>query len=208
MLKEVYKSKRGPKALLEHFFENVSLFEGFVVVFISFLLNILLLFFLKTPNFTTSAVYSLYSSVLINWLLLGIVLYLVLRFIRGTKKLPKNAFQKMLSSLSAFRVPSIIFFVIFFVIFMIFLSAFISPLQTIIQDPSLATSTTLFPEFSVFNIIGVVLIGVLSLFYIGYILAMLYEFSEIMFGVKKPFTKILTVILIALLLSFLSSIFL
>jgi hypothetical protein len=208
MLHEVYKAKRGPKALIDHFYEKVSLTESLIVVLVSFVINILFLVLFKTPDLASVSAKTVYSSILINWLALGVVLFLVMYFIRGAKKLPKNAFQKVLSALAAFRIPSIIFSIISAVIILIFLGSFIPVIQAISQNPDLIMSTTLFPRITWFNIIGIILLLTTALFFFVYWIIMFYEFSEIVFDVKNPLAKIALIILVFVLAGLLSSILL
>ncbi len=208
MLNEVYKAKRGPKALIDHFYEKVSLTESLIVVLISLVINILFYLIIKMPNLGTVSVYEIFSSILINWFVLGVLLFLIMYFIRGAKKLPKHAFQKVLSSLASFRIPTIIFSIITAVIFLVFLNSFIPVIQAVFQNPALINSTTLFPTLTVFNIIGIILLSLISLFFIVYCIIMFYEFTEIVFDIKNPIGKIVLMILIFVIAILLNSIFL
>jgi len=208
MLHEVYKDKRGPKAIIDHFYEKVGLTESLIVVFISFVINLLFLLILKIPDLGTSAAFLVYTSILINWLVLGIALFLVAYFIRGAKKLPKHAFQKVLSALASFRIPTIIYSIISVVIILLFLRPFIPVAQAISQNPSIITSTTLFPAITVVNVIGIILLFLVTIFVLIYWLIMFYEFTEIVFDVKNPITKIALMILIFVIAILLNSIFL
>lgn len=208
MLHEVYKAKRGPKALIDHFYEKVSLTESLIVVLISFVINILFLLILKVPELGEMSAYMAYSSILVNWLALGVIVFLLMYFIIGAKKLPKHPFQKVLSSLAAFRVPAIIYSIVCAVIVLVFLGSYIPVMQAVSQNPALITSTTLYPTLTTLNIIGIILFALFSLVFLGYVLVMFYEFSEIIFDVKNPVAKIGLMILIFAIILLLSSIFL
>jgi hypothetical protein len=171
-------------------------------------INILFYLIIKMPNLGTVSVYEIFSAILINWFVLGVLLFLIMYFIRGAKKLPKHAFQKVLSSLASFRIPTIIFSIITAVIFLVFLNSFIPVIQAVFQNPALINSTTLFPTLTVFNIIGIILLSLISLFFIVYCIIMFYEFTEIVFDIKNPIGKIVLMILIFVIAILLNSIFL
>lgn len=207
MLNEVYKAKRGPKALLDHFYEKVGITESLIVILVSFVINILFFLILKTPNLGTTSAYMAYSSILINWLALGIIIFLVMYFIRGAKKLPKHSFQRVLSALAAFRIPTIIYSIASAVIILLFLGSFIPVAQTLSQNPSLITSTTLYPRITTVNTIGIILLALLTIFMLVYWIIMFYEFSEIVFDVKNPLAKIALMIFVLVAAIVLSAIF-
>jgi len=207
MLQEVYKAKRGPKALIDHFYEKVGLVEALIVILISFVINILFFLILKVPNLGEVSAYSAYSSILVNWLALSTVVFLIMYFIRGAKKLPKHAFQKVLSAFAAFRIPTIVFSILCFLILFIFLGSYIPVVQAILQNPALIASTTLYPNLTTLNIVGLILLVSVSIFFFVYWLLMFYEFSEIVFDIKNPIAKIALMILIFVVVILLGSIF-
>lgn len=208
MLTEVYKSKRGPKAIIEHFYEKVGITEAFIVVLVSFVINMLLCLVLKVPGLGRISAYNAYSSILINWLLLGIIIYLLLYFIKGAKNLPKKSFQKVLSSLSAFRIPAIIYTIISVAIALLFLSPYIPVFQAILQNNLLANSMTLYPALTTANIIGIILLATLSLVFLVYVIVMLYQFSKTIFDVKSPALTIVLMLLVLAITALLRFIFL
>lgn len=206
-LYEAYKSKRGPKALVSHFFEKVSVFDAFIIVFITFLLNTLIFILLKVPNFFNLIASNVLSVFLINWLVLAVIFYLLMYFVVGLKKLPEKAFKKVLSSLAAFKLISIIYTILMAFIFIIFINSYIPVVQLALQNPSVITSSTLYPPITFFNIIGFILLFMISLAFIVYIFLMLYEFTEILFKVKSPVVKIVLTVFFIIIIGFLNFIF-
>lgn len=198
-LPEVYKAKRGPKAIVDYFFNKINIKESTLIVLFAVIVNILIYLLLKGQDLGFYIFNQFFTGVILTWLLLGFAMYLMMYFIRGQKDLPKRAYEKVLSTIAAFRATSIIFTVLCALIVFIFFPSLIPSLQMIAVNPNLITSTTLFPEMTTANIIGTVLIYLLTIFMVVYWLIMLYEFTEIGFKVKKPIYKIaLTLLLMAL----------
>lgn len=198
-LPEVYKPKRGPKAIVDYFFNKINIKESTLVVLFAIIVNILIYLLLKGQDLEIYIINQIFTGVILTWLLLGFAIYLMMYFIRGQKDLPKRAYEKVLSTIAAFRATSIIYTVLCALIVFIFFPSIISSFQMLAVNPNLITSTTLFPDLTTANIIGVMIIGLLTIFMIVYWLIMLYEFTEIGFKVKKPIYKIaLTLLLMAL----------
>ncbi len=195
-LHEAYKPKRGPKAIVDFFFLKVNLFESLIVIIIALLLNILIYGLFKGPELFKYSLIQIYSTILLNWLLLGIVVFLIMYFIRGKKGLPKKPFEKVLSSLASFRITTIIYSVLAAVIIVVFFPAIISIIQAISVNPGLVDSATIFPALTTLNIIGIILFAALTIYMLIYWILMLFEFTEIVFEVKGFFSKLALMILL------------
>jgi len=199
-LHEAYKPNRGPKAILDYFYNKVNIVESIMIVVIAFILNALIYWLMKGQNLADYSVMQIYSTILINWFVLGVMVFLMMYFIRGQKNLPKRPFEKVLSSLAAFRATTIIYSVLCAIIIVILFPNLISIIQTVSVNPATIDSSTLIPVLSVANIIGVVLFFLLTIFMIIYWIIMLYEFTEIIFDVKEVFPKIALMIILFLVL--------
>lgn len=201
-LHEAYKSKRGPKAIIDFFFFKVNIFESLMVIIISLLLSISFYWLLKGPGLFVYSLRQIFSTVLINWILLGIIMFLLMYFIRGQKSLPKKPFEKVLSALASFRLITIIYWMLVAVIVVVFFPAIISIMKAILQNPNLINSATLVPALTIMNIIGIILFGILTIFILIYWIIMLFEFTEIVFDVKDVGSKIglmlLTIVILVL----------
>jgi len=201
-LHEAYKSKRGPKAIIDFFFFKVNFIESLMVVVVALLLNVLIYGLLKGPGLLEYSLTQIFSTVLINWLLLGALIFLLMYFIRGQKNLPKKPFEKVLSALASFRVTTIIYSVLAIIIVMVFYPAIVTIIQTISQNPNVINSATLFSALTTANIIGIILFVLLTIFMVIYWIIMLYEFTEIIFDVKDIGSKIglmlLTIVILVL----------
>lgn len=189
-LHEAYKSKRGPKAIIDYFFYKITITESIIIVLLAVIFNILIYWLLKGQDLGNYVLSQIFSGILINWLLLGLLVYLIMYFIRGKNALPKKPFEKVLSTLSAFRLTAIIYVVLCAIIAVVFFPALISLIQATALSPSLINSTTLFPEFTTANVIGFLLLLILTLFMIIYWLIMLYQVTEIVFDIKNVLQKI------------------
>lgn len=189
-LHEAYKSKRGPKALIDYFFFKINITESIIIVLLAVILNVLIYWLFKGQDLGYYVLNQIFSAVLINWLLLGLLIYLIMYFIRGKKALPKKPFEKVLSTLAAFRLTAIIYIVLCAIIAVIFFPALISLIQATSLNPSLINSTTLFPAFTIANTIGFLLLLILTIFMFIYWVIMIYEVTEVVFDVKNVLQKI------------------
>lgn len=200
-LPEAYKPKRGPKAIIDHFFFKVGIKESIFIVLLAILINILIYWLFKGPQMGQYILIQAFTGIVTTWLLLGLAIFLIMYFIRGQKNLPKKPFEKVLSAIAAFRLTSIIYTVLCVVIVVLLFPNLISLFQMIFTNQALVNSTTAFPQLTTLNTIGVIFLFLLTIFMIGYWIIMLYELTEIAFDVKKVFQKVmLTLLLVGLLI--------
>ncbi|HOZ35495.1 MAG TPA: hypothetical protein PLK55_00730 [archaeon] len=198
-LPEAYKPKRGPKAIIDYFFFKIGIKESIFIVLFAIIINILIYLLFKGQDLGIYILNQLLTGVILTWLVLGLAIYLIMYFIRGQKNLPKKPYEKVLSAIAAFRATSIIYTILCALLVFTLFPSIISSLQMLAVNPSLINSATLFPELTLANMIGAILVFLLTIFMIVYWLIMLYEFTEIGFEVKKPVYKIaLTLVLMAL----------
>ena len=203
-LPEVYKPKRGPKAIIDYFYNKINIRESILIVLFAIIVNILIYLLLKGQDIGFYILNQFLTGVILTWLLLGLAIFLIMYFIRGQKDLPKRPYEKVLSTIAAFRATSIIYTILCTLIVFILFPSLISSLQLLAVNPNLINSTTLFPELTFANTIGLILLFLLTIFMIVYWIIMLYEFTEIGFKVKKPIYKIALTLLLMALIFFIS----
>jgi hypothetical protein len=154
------------------------------------------------------SLYTIYSQIIVSWLLTGLVFYLVAYLIKGKSKMPKKAYSKILASLASFRIPIIVYSVFSFAILLIFAPNVLTYLQNIFVNPLLLASTTALPVFTTFNIIGLVILGLSGIGVFIYLLIMFYNFVSKLFRFEKVIVSILVMILLLVVNSFLNFLFL
>lgn len=203
-LPEAYKPKRGPKAIIDHFFFKVNIKESLLIVVLAILINILFYWLFKGQQLGLYVLVQIFTGIITTWLLLGLVFYLLMYFIRGKKNLPKKPYEKILSAISAFRLTSIIYTVLVILISVLLFPSLLSFIQTMFASPALIDSVTAFPNITTANVIGGTLLFLLSIFMVFYWIVMLYELTEIAFDIKKVFPKIAITLLLMLLIFLIS----
>jgi len=207
MLTEVGKKKRGPRALVEYFYNKVNISNAFGVVLILLLLNIIFYFIIKMPKLGLQIIYEIYSSVFVSWFVVGLVIFLIVYFIKSAKKLPKRPLEKILSGLASFRIPAIVYSLFSFLIVLLFFPNLITLLQSFLSNPAIIASETFMPVITTFNIIGLLLLGLLTTAFLVYVIVMMFVFVETLFDTKNFFTKLGLVILFLFVIWFCSWIF-
>jgi hypothetical protein len=199
---------RGPKALVNYFYEKVDLKGSLLVMIIALVVELLFYLIIKAPSFGMISLYTIYSQIIVSWLLTGLVFYLVAYLIKGKSKMPKKAYSKILASLASFRIPIIVYSVFSFAILLIFAPNVLTYLQNIFVNPLLLASTTALPVFTTFNIIGLVILGLSGIGVFIYLLIMFYNFVSKLFRFEKVIVSILVMILLLVVNSFLNFLFL
>jgi len=205
-----YKDKkvRGPKALIDYFHDKVNYKTAFLIIFIALIIEWLLyVVILKTPNVADISLVLIYARVLVSWIILGILLYLFAYLIRSKKNMPKRALEKILSSLAALRMPLILLYVIFGVVGFIFLGNYIPVLRNIMENPLILESAAVFPNLTTVNIIGLIILFIISIFFLIYFLVLAYYLVKKIFDTKSFITTFLLLILLLVVLSLVNLIF-
>jgi hypothetical protein len=205
-----YKGKkvRGPKALVDYFYDKINYKVAFLVVLIAIILE---LFFyvavLKIPQAATISLLIIYSRLFVSWILLGIIIYLFAYLIRSKQKMPKRALEKILSVLASIRMPMMLFYIIFGVIGFIFLGNYVPVLQNVAQNPDLLLSTTAFPALTTLNVIGLVILGLVGLVFLVYFFFILYYIVKKIFNTKSFVITLVYLILLIFLSGFVTFLF-
>lgn len=207
MLTDVGKKKRGPRALVEYFYNKVNISSAFGVVLILLLLDIIFYFIVKMPNIGQQIIYEIYSSIFVSWFVVGLVVFLLAYFIKSAKQLPKRPLEKILSSLASFRIPTIVYSLVSFLIILLFFPNLITLLQSFLSNPVILTSETFLPALTTINIIGLILLGISTIALFIYGIVMIFVFVETLFETKNFFTKLGLVILFLFIVWFCSWVF-
>ncbi|MDD3244689.1 MAG: hypothetical protein PHU47_00900 [Candidatus ainarchaeum sp.] len=207
MLTEVGKKKRGPRALVEFFYNKVDVFNALGVVFLVILLNIIFYIIVKIPKMGLQILADIYSSVFVSWFILGLLIFLTMYFIRSSTKLPKRPLEKVLSALASFRIPVIIYGLFSFMIVLLFFPNLITLMQSVFLNPAIIASETFLPTLTTVNYIGLGLLLLFTIVFFIYIICMMFAFVETVYDVKNFFGKLGLVILLLILISFVSWVF-
>ncbi|HOD89811.1 MAG TPA: hypothetical protein PKK56_01885 [archaeon] len=179
-----------PKALVNHFFNKISVGTAFLVVLIATLFELVLLACLKFPGaFGTYGLLRIAEAIVISWFLMGVIFYVVALIIKGNNH-KENLFNKILSGLSSFKAVYILFLLLATIIILIFANPLISLLQTVFLNPSvLVNGTLVFPVFTGFHIFGMILLCLLFILFIVYVFIMLYHLVGEIYNIENGWGK-------------------
>jgi hypothetical protein len=174
-----YRNKEsGPKALIKHFYNNITLKGALIFILITIILDLLFFLFIKAPNYGIIVFNTFWSKLIVSWLLLGFIFYIITYFIKGKSNLPSNLYKKILCGLAAFRVPFIVYIVISTAIELIFFPSFLKIMANVVNRPELLQSQSFLPAITTVNVIGGILFFILTLFILVYVLIMWYYFIK------------------------------
>lgn len=179
------KKLSGPKALVEYFFNKVNYKESIIIMLVAFIVNFLFYVILGVPYLGVMAIYEFLKSVVVSWFILGFIFYLIAYFVLGKNKMPKKGFEKVLGGLASFKIPIVIYSFFTMAISLIFMPSLLTYFSRIMTNPLLISSSTAMPIFSVWNIIGVVLILLVGLGIFVYLIVMYYHFTKNLFKTKN-----------------------
>ena len=199
---------RGPKALVNYFYEKVDIKGSLLVMIIALIVELLFYIIVKAPNFGMISLYTIYSQIVVSWLLTGLVFYLLAYLVRGKRNMPKKAYSKVLASLASFRIPIIVYSLFSFAILLIFAPNVLTYIQNIFVNPLNLVSVTALPVFTTFNIIGLIILGLSGIGIFIYLIMMFYNFVSKLFGFEKVIVSILVMILLLFVSSFVNFLFL
>jgi hypothetical protein len=188
----------NPKKLISHFYNKVDVSTAAIVIFISIFLETLLLFFLKVPNVLTYFTIRLIVTYIFSWFILGIIVYLLVYFVKGKHKLKGNEFKKILSSLAAFRIVSIIAILVVIAIVLIFMPSVIPVMSMALQNPAFVYDSGILPNLGSFAIVGVILLILFSIAIVIYYLSMLYHLTKNLFKFEGLGNILMTVVLLVI----------
>ncbi|MFH0905929.1 MAG: hypothetical protein V1824_01165 [archaeon] len=207
MLKRKDTVSLSPSKLVDHFYNDIHFSTSALIVLVVVFLDLLFSLILNVKDIGSLVLYEIFFVFVINWIILGGILYILLYLIKGKSRMPEHAFEKVLSSLASFRIPVIIAYLFLAVISLIFLPSFVGYLRELFTNPALINSLTFSPQVSILNIIGFILIAILVIGLLVYWLMQLYHFTETVYGFKKVWQKLLMMIVIIVISVLFSSIF-
>ncbi|NCP71874.1 hypothetical protein GW835_00570 [archaeon] len=192
----------NPKKLINHFYEKVDVSTAAIVIFISIFIETLVLFLLKSPNVLSYFTIRLIITFVFSWFILGIIIYLILYFVKGKNNLKGGELKNILSSLAAFRIVSIIAILVVFAIVLIFMPKVIPFMSMAIQNPDYIYNSGMLPNLGGGAVVGLILLFIFSIALLVYYILMFYHFVKKMFNFEVLGNIVMTIILFVIMYFF------
>jgi len=185
----------SPKKLVHRFYNKVNVRTAAFIILISVLLETLIMAIVGVKKIGIYFLITIANAFIVWWLFIGIVLFLVMYFIRGSYKVKPNDFNRVLSGLASFKIINIIATLVATIITLIFIPNLIPYIKLVFANPALAYSATALPVIGLWGMIGVVLLIILAIWVLVYYIAMFYNLMGEMFETQSTGFKILMLII-------------
>jgi len=197
----------SPKKLVNHFYNKVNVKTAAIVILITVLLETIIMGLIGVKKIWLYFLISLGMAFVVWWLIAGIILFLLMYFIRGNYKVKPHDFNRVLSGLASFKVINIISTLVATIITLIFIPQAIPFIKLVFANPSLAFSATALPVIGTWGLIGIVLLILLAIWVIVYYIAMFYNLIGEMFETENVGVKILMLVIFIAIFSLLFFLF-
>ncbi len=185
----------SPKKLIHRFYNKVNVKTAALIIFISVLIEMIIMAIVGVKKIGIYFLISLANSFIVWWLFIGVILFLIMYFIRGSYKVKPYDFNRVLSGLASFKIITIISMLVATIITLIFIPKVIPFIKLVFANPALAYSATALPIIGVWGMIGVVLLIILAIWVVVYYIAMFYHLMGEMFQTQKAGFKILMLVI-------------
>lgn len=185
----------SPKKLVHRFYNKVNVKTAALIILISVLLETLIMAIIGVNKIGIYFLITIANAFIVWWLFIGIVLFLVMYFIRGSYKVKPNDFNRVLSGLASFKIITIISTLVATIITLIFIPNLIPYIKLVFANPALAYSATALPVIGFWGMIGVVLLIILAIWVVVYYIAMFYNLMGEMFETQSTGFKIMMLII-------------
>jgi hypothetical protein len=185
----------SPRKLIHRFYNKVDVKTSILIIFIAVLLETLIMGMVGVNKIGLYFLITLANSFIVWWLFIGVILFLVMYFIRGSYKVKPTDFNRILSGLASFKIITIISILVATIITLIFIPNLIPFIKLVFTNPALAYSATALPIISVWGMIGAALLIILAIWVVVYYIAMFYHLMGEMFEAEKSGFKILMLII-------------
>jgi hypothetical protein len=195
----------NPKKLISRFYNKVDLGTAAILIFVSILLETLILFFLKMPNILEYFTIRILINFIVSWVVFGAILYAILYFVKGKNNLKGNEFKKILSGLASFRVVAIFALIIVIAISLIFMPKILPYMSMILQNPAFFVSNGYMPALGIGAGIGILLLIIFALSLFVYYLIMMYHFVDNMYKFENPVSTVIMTIIVIFIMGLLAS---
>jgi len=184
----------APKELVSYFYNQVKFKTSLIVVLLAIIIETLMMFLFGFQNIGTYFLYNLLGSLIVSWLILGLVFYVIVYFVRGADNIEPNTYERVLGGLSAFRVVNIFMMLVIALIILIFMPSALSYFSSISANPALAFSETALPELTTAMTIGFILGIIFLIATLIYCIIMLYHLVAEIFDTRKWWMNIIWMI--------------
>ncbi len=184
-----------PKKLVNHFYNKVSVKTAAIVILITVLLETIIMALIGVKKIWLYFLITLGMAFIVWWLIAGIILFLLMYFIRGNYKVKPYDFNRVLSGLASFKIINIISTLVATIITLVFIPQAIPFIRLVFANPSLAYSATALPVIGTWGIIGIILLIILAIWVIVYYISMFYNLIGEMFETEKIGIKLLLLII-------------
>ena len=196
-----------PKPLVNYFYDRVKFGTAIFVVILAVIIESILLAVIGFANITKYFLLSLFSSLIVDWLFVAIILYIIMYLIKGRKKTKKDSFLKILSGLASFRIVTIFFMLLSFLVSLVFLPKVLVYLKQFSVNPAIVFSSTAIPVLGSWAVLGFILLFILVIALVIYYLVMFYYFVAKMYNVKQWWKIIILMIIIFFIIYLINIIF-
>jgi hypothetical protein len=196
----------SPKKLVTHFYNKVNIKTAALVIFIAILLETIIMGIIGVKKIVVYFLILLANSFIVWWLFIGVILFLIMYFIRGSYKVKPYDFNRVLSGLASFKIISILAMLVATIITLIFIPNLIPFIKLVFSNPALAYSATALPIIGVWGMIGVILLIILAIWVIVYYISMFYNLMGEMFETESfgfKFLMLIIFVIVAVLLQLL-----
>ncbi|MDD3178249.1 MAG: hypothetical protein PHR26_01890 [Candidatus ainarchaeum sp.] len=199
-------TRLSPKCLMNKFYESVSLKTAIVVIIISVLIESII-FMVYGISSIKYFLLQLLDNLVFNWLITGVILFVLLYLIKGKNNVEKNSLKKILSGLASFKIIHIISTLLSFLVVVIFSPNLITFLKSVIVNPLNAYSSTALSLSGFGTIISFILLFIIGVFLIYYLIALIYHLVRNMFKYKNIEINIILTIVVFVVLYLINLVF-
>lgn len=185
----------SPRKLIHRFYNKINVKTAALIIFISIIIEMILMAIVGVKKIGVYFLIALANSFIVWWLFIGVILFLIMYFIRGSYKVKPTDFNRILSGLASFKIITIISMLVATVITLIFIPNVMPFIKLVFSNPALAYSATALPIIGAWGMIGVALLIILAIWVIVYYILMFYHLMGEMFQTQKAGFKILLLII-------------